>query len=518
MGILKLKPGHWYTLAGLIIAGLIGVQVYWISNSISMQKLALERRLKEDVDLAVEAVEEDAFCFTFYSRAYMKPGEGMYMLKQKWDDGFIGPERGGFIDTLNLYNVFPTTAERDTFIKDNSIWFERYPATVDVTMRFSYVGLNPNMKARDVNNYEVKDINSSNFKDKLQNNFTIDQAIDISLLNSEIKTVLTKNKIDTSYAMGIYNQQTAKYEYLTTGANPKQLDKNSVRTQMLANKFSKPYELRLFVPDSFMSVVRSLLVMMVSSLIIIVLLVSAYVYFIRTILNQKKLSEMKNSFINNITHEFRTPITNINLAIENWHGKDLNGSAQYLRIIAEENKHMERNVEQILQLATLESDVVRKYFARTNIHTILHEALSSFSIQTESAKGKIELKENAKNPYLYCNAQQIKNMLQNLIDNAIKYRSNKPPHIIISTYETGSHFVIQVDDNGIGMSGDTQQYIFNRFYRGHTGDRHDVKGFGLGLSYVKYIVEAHEGEINVKSKTGQGTCFTIYLPKSLETI
>ncbi len=518
MRIGKIKPVYWYGIAGLIIVSLIGVQVYWITNTIRMQKLALERRLKEDVDLAVKKVEEDAFCFTFYSRAYMKAGEGMYMVKQKWDEGFVGPERGGFIDTLSLYNVFPTSSMRDTFIKDRSIWFEKYPATVDVTMRFSYVGLNPNIKAKDVHNYEVRDINSTNFKDVLQNNFTIDQAIDISLLNDELKTVLAKNKLDTGYAMGIYNQQTNKYEYLTTGVNAKQLDNSSIRAYMLANKFNKPYELRLFVPDSFMSVVRSLFVMMVSSLIIIILLVSAYVYFIRTILNQKKLSEMKDTFINNITHEFRTPITNINLALENWHGKDLNGSAQYLRIIAEENKHMERNVEQILQIATLENDVVRKYFARTNIHNILHEAMASFNIQLESVRGKIVLKENAKNPYLYCNAQQIKNMLQNLIDNAIKYRGTKPPHITVSTYDTGSHFVLQVDDNGIGMSSETQQYIFNRFYRGHTGDRHDVKGFGLGLSYVKYIVDAHEGEINVKSKTGQGTCFTIYLPKSLETI
>jgi two-component system phosphate regulon sensor histidine kinase PhoR len=196
-----------------------------------------------------------------------------------------------------------------------------------------------------------------------------------------------------------------------------------------------------------------------------------------------------------------------------------NGSTRlYVDVIAEENKHMERNVEQILQLAVLEADTERKYFHRTNINALIEEAIKSFSIQLQHTGGVIKTDFNAENPYLYCNGQQMRNMLQNLLDNAIKYRSPQPPVISISTFDTGSHFVVQVEDNGIGMSVETQQHIFDRFFRGNTGDRHDVKGFGLGMSYVKYIVGAHEGEINIKSKQGKGTRITIYLPKTLETV
>jgi two-component system phosphate regulon sensor histidine kinase PhoR len=188
-----------------------------------------------------------------------------------------------------------------------------------------------------------------------------------------------------------------------------------------------------------------------------------------------------------------------------------------MSIIDEENKHIERNVEQILQLATLENTNGKNRFEKTDIHKLILEAINAFNMQLQNTGGEIITEFNAAAPYILCNRDQIKNMLQNLIDNAIKYRESEP-RITIATYLTAHSFVIQVEDNGIGMSSDTQKYIFERFYRGHSGDRHDVKGFGLGLSYVKYIVDAHKGEIHVKSKPGKGTKFTIYLPQNPEAV
>jgi two-component system phosphate regulon sensor histidine kinase PhoR len=337
------------------------------------------------------------------------------------------------------------------------------------------------------------------------------------MLNQLIVEVLKKNKLDTIYHAGIRKENEAKFEYLTPGTDKQVLAKANVRTRLLEDKFNKPYELLVYVPGTFTSVIRSLMLMMVSSLVIILVLLMSYIYFVRTILAQRRLSEMKNTFINNITHEFRTPITNISLAVENWRDSK-NNDGLYAGIIEEENKRMERNVEQILQLAVLEADASKKYFSKINITHLIEDAVRAFSIQIQNTGGRISTQYNASNPYLYCNEQQIRNMLQNLIDNAIKYRSVHQLVIQISTFDTGSHFVIQVEDNGIGMSHETQKFIFNRFFRGNTGDRHDVKGFGLGMSYVKHIVDAHEGEINIKSKIGRGTKITIYLPKTLETI
>lgn len=223
---------------------------------------------------------------------------------------------------------------------------------------------------------------------------------------------------------------------------------------------------------------------------------------------------MKNMFINNITHEFNTPITNINLAIENWRHAKAN-SEYYMGIINEENIHMEKNVEQILQLATIEHNHIRIYPDRLNINELICETVNSFEIQLEQIKGLVVYNFTADKNILG-DRQLLKNLFYNLIDNAIKYRKDDLK-INISTYDIKNKIAIKIEDNGIGMSADTQKYIFDRFYRGDKSDRHDIKGFGLGLSYVKYIVNAHKGDIVVESKKGMGTTFTIYLPRHLKT-
>jgi len=513
----KRNTVYLFYLIGFVIAGLVGVQLYWINNSIHAQKATIERSLKEDMESVVKQVEDDAYCFTYFSKAFVKKGEGVYLIKQKWADGkFVGPDKGGYIDTLNLYNLFPT-AKDSVFINDKTVWFEQYAATVDVTMRFSFTGMNPNIKRNDTASYQINNISGENFRQVLANKFRIDEAINVKLLNELIVDVLKKNKLDTVYSAGIRKENEKNFEYLTTAADQQLLESSSIKTKLLEDKFNKPYELLLYVPDTFASVVRSLMLMLVSSIVIILILVIAFIYFIRTILSQARLSTMKNIFINNITHEFRTPITNINLAVENWRDNPANSDV-YLGIIEEENKHIERNVEQILELAVLEADVNKQQFSKVNAMQLISDAVRAFDIQIQDIDGMISIHNNASSAYVYGNEQQLKNMLQNLIDNAIKYRSNNNLVITISTFDTGSHFVLQVEDNGIGMNAETQKYIFNRFFRGNTGDRHDVKGFGLGMSYVKHIVDAHEGEINIRSKLGMGTRITIYLPKTLETI
>lgn len=505
-----------FCLIGFVILSLIGVQLYWIQHSIVAQKQALDRNLKEDIDAVVKEVEESAHCFTLYSKAYIKKGEGVYIVKQRWDNGrFKGPANDGYVDTLQLYNLFPADGRDSFFYTNRSLSFESYPATVDVTLRFSFIGDWGGVK-HDTSAYQVPNLSADNFRGLLANKLKVNEAIDMHLLDTLIKDVLLRNKIDTVYDAGIQMHNADVFEYMRSNALTEHLTHANVKIDFLSNKFNVLYALLLYITDTYSRIIRSLLVMMISSFIIILVLIISYIYFIRTILNQRRLSEMKNAFINNITHEFRTPITNINLAVENW--KDNSNSERYIGIIAEENSHMERNVEQILQLAVLEADTKRKHFHKTNINGLIEEAVKSFAIQLQHIDGAIQLNLNAANPQLFCNAPQIRNMLQNLIDNAIKYRSGHPLMLTISTYDTGSHFVLQIEDNGIGMSIDTQKHIFDRFFRGSTGDTHDVKGFGLGMSYVKYIVDAHEGEINIKSKQGKGTRITIYLPRTLETV
>jgi two-component system phosphate regulon sensor histidine kinase PhoR len=515
MNRLLKRPNTLFYLIGLALAGLIGVQVYWIINSIRLQKTAVDRMLKEDIGIVAKQVEDEAYCFSFFSKAFVNKGEGMYIVKQKWEDGrYKGPGQGGYLDTLDLFNVF-FMGKDTSFYKERTLWFENNPATVDVALKFTFIGQNPNIRRRDTSSYIINNLTPANYKDVLANKFKVDEAINMHLLDSLIKRTLRKSRLDTAYYAGIRQEGETGFEYLKPGTTPRHLESNTIKATFLESRFDKPYKLILYVPDSFNSAIRSMAVMMVSSFIIMVILVVAFAYFIRTIMKQRKLSEMKNTFINNITHEFRTPITNINLAIENWQDMP-ERSRSYLNIIAEENRHMEKNVEQILQLATIEhSNGHFHAFENVNIHTLAKETGETFRLQLDKINGRIDYNFNAQQPWVRGERSQLKNLLHNLIDNSIKYRS-KDLHISIHTYDVGQQFVLQIKDNGIGMSAETQKHIFMQFYRGHCGDTHDVKGFGLGLSYVKHIVESHNGEIHVQSKPGKGTHFTIYFPKNLE--
>ena len=225
---------------------------------------------------------------------------------------------------------------------------------------------------------------------------------------------------------------------------------------------------------------------------------------------------MKSMFINNITHEFNTPITNIHLAVENWRNARTN-TPFYANIIEEENNHLQKNVEQMLQLATLEHTNIATYIDRVDINELVKETVSVFEIQLERINGVVEY-HLSPGLFVYGDRQLIRNLLHNLIDNAIKY-SKANLKIEISTFVSGDDDVaIQIQDNGIGMSAETMKYMFALFYRGYKSDRHDVKGFGIGLSYVKYIVEAHHGRIQVKSrKNAKGRSSLVYLPKNLNT-
>jgi two-component system phosphate regulon sensor histidine kinase PhoR len=510
---LRKDSKYLFVLIGLVMAGLIGIQVYWVSHGLKLQKTELERRLKEDIAAVSKDVENDAYCFSLTARSYFKKGEGIYLIKQSFKNGaFVGPEKGGYIDTLDMFNIF--YMKDDTlFYRDKNVTFETYPTIVDVSLKFTAIGASPRITRKDTSAY-LAALNDSNFKEVLANKFKVDEVIDMQLMDSLVIDVLKNNKLSSVYELGIRKEGTREYEYLKTGSNATHLNTSPLTASFLnTNRFNRPYELVLYLPDTFKTVLRSMSIMMASSVLIIFILILSYAYFVRTILKQRRLSEMKTTFINNITHEFRTPITNINLAIENWK-ESSHKNGYYLDIIEAENKHMEKNVQRILQLATMENMRVKDSFSKVDIHALIKETTNTFSIQLEKVKGKVTCHFNASDPYVYSDSEQMKTMFHNLLDNAIKY-SDKEPEIVISTYNASQQLIIQFEDNGIGMCPETQKHIFTRFYRGHTGDRHDVKGFGLGLNYVKNIVEAHDGEIYVKSKHEKGTRFTIYLPENI---
>ncbi len=247
---------------------------------------------------------------------------------------------------------------------------------------------------------------------------------------------------------------------------------------------------------------------------ILLFILAYFVYTVFIILRQKKLSDIKNDFINNMTHELKTPISTIRLASESLLN-DANNSPEKLEkfssIIYKENKRLEQQVERVLNMAKLDKGEVKLKFSTFDVHEIIEEAKENFEFNQIEEGGTIELDFKAENTIIQSDMVHFTNVIYNLLDNAIKY-TDRVPHIKISTHNAKQKIIIQIKDNGNGISKDNIRFIFDKFYRVPTGNLHDVKGFGLGLFYVKSIIQKLNGTVQVKSQIGVGSEFTIILP------
>lgn len=273
----------------------------------------------------------------------------------------------------------------------------------------------------------------------------------------------------------------------------------------------------IVVPNIKNLVLKSLRWRIATSIFFTLIILAAFYLTARTMLRQKKLAEIKNDFINNMTHEFKTPIATISLAVDAMRNEkvisDKDKLGYFSSIIKEENQRMNRQVETILKASQLEKQEVDLNLKPVHVHEIIHDVVDNFVLQLDEKKGKVELQLNAANDLINADEVHLSNLVNNLMDNAVKYsKDNTPPSIKLSTSSNAKYFTIRIEDNGIGMNRDTIKRIFERFYRAHTGNVHNVKGFGLGLSYVKTMVEAHDGDIKAESTLGKGSIFTIDLP------
>lgn len=249
---------------------------------------------------------------------------------------------------------------------------------------------------------------------------------------------------------------------------------------------------------------------------IAILVLGFFIYTLDVILKQKKLSDIKTDFINNMTHELKTPISTIRLSSETllseYESMDAGKLLRYSSIIYKENKRLEQQVERVLNVAKLDKGEVKFENTVFDIHEVIEEAKDNLEYnQLEELNGKITLEIHAKNSLVFGDEVHITNVIYNLLDNAIKY-CVKAPDITIKTQNVKQKIHLTISDNGKGISKDNQKYLFDKFYRVPTGNLHDVKGFGLGLFYVKSIVEKMNGEVSVKSAVGKGSHFTIVLP------
>lgn len=273
----------------------------------------------------------------------------------------------------------------------------------------------------------------------------------------------------------------------------------------------------VIIPHQKSSIIKELSWMIAGAVLFTLIIITAFYLTVSTLLKQKKISEIKSDFINNMTHEFKTPIATISLAVDALKNDKVIGNIEktnyFTTIIKDENKRMNKQVESILQAALLDKEELQLNLKPLHLNEIVANSYSYFKIILEQNNGTADVQLNADNDVILGDEVHINNLVRNLMDNAIKYcKPDVPPHLRITTTNNKKTISLFIEDNGIGMSKETVARVFEKFYRAHTGNVHNVKGFGLGLTYVKAIVDSHRGKIKVDSTLGKGTVLTVEIP------
>ncbi|WP_064196164.1 MULTISPECIES: sensor histidine kinase KdpD [Emticicia] len=338
------------------------------------------------------------------------------------------------------------------------------------------------------------------------------ERLDRQSLDTLLKKELRSRGITIPYQHGVKNGSNMIFSSFAVNYTP-ELIKKAYKVLLFPNDL-QPHNHFLYVyfPDTQSFILRNMWSVFLSSALLLLAVGGIFYSSISTMMKQKKLADIKNDFINNMTHEFKTPISTISLAVEVMKDSDVKKDAgkmnRYLNIIQDENRRLGTQVEKVLQMALLDKGEVKLRMGEVDVHETIEQVLTNLSVQIEQKNGIVNLELEAENSEIIADEVHLTNIIYNLLDNANKY-SPENPVITIRTENVGNLLKVSIADKGIGMSKDQVARIFERFYRVPTGNLHDVKGFGLGLSYVKKMVELHNGQIFVESKLGEGSKFEI---------
>lgn len=391
----------------------------------------------------------------------------------------------------------------------------------------------------------IKDI----FRGVLMADRPLAERVNRFMLDTLLRQALNERGISIPFDYAVRSPQQGDLLFTSTGltlgnmpvaartAIQQQFEESNYKAALFPNNMLETGNyIYLFFPDQRAFILSRMTATLAGSAILILVIMGCFYVAITTILRQKKMADIKNDFINNMTHEFKTPISTIGLAVEMardqlaaTHSPVLAGAgdttvgsgltdrlARYVGIIRDENQRLGSHVEKVLQMALLDKGEVKLALTSVNVHNVIEKVLNTMSLSIEQRQGEVDMEFDAINEVVLADEVHLTNMLYNLIDNAIKY---SPDHVVIrlrtsnTTLPNGKPAVaIAVADEGLGLTKEQTSRIFETFYRVPTGNRHDVKGFGLGLSYVKKMVDEHQGQITVTSTPGQGSEFQLIIP------
>jgi len=349
---------------------------------------------------------------------------------------------------------------------------------------------------------------------QLSSNFffaEVNTPISPELLDSLLKKEMFIRQIRADYELGIYkaSDDTLVYGEYIPATIQRQIDHAN---DPIGNASSDKSNFALYFPNKYSIIAGELKIWMFSS-VMLLLMLAFFIYAILSLLKEKRLSEIKEDFINNLTHEFKTPIANIEIASEVLKKNTFDPAKRehYFDIIQNENKRLKTQVERVLQMATIDQQALSLDLKPINIHHLLRQLSENIGLRIHEKSGNLHMDLQAENPELLADEFHLTNSMYNMLDNAEKYSKNHP-EISISTRNEKNGILITIRDSGIGIKEEFQNLVFDKFFRVPTGDVHNVKGFGLGLSYVKAIIEAHQGYVTLHSELNRGSQFDIFLP------
>ena len=513
-------------LMSAALTGIILVQAYWIQNAISLRKTIFNQQVTEVLHRVVDKMERKATAdivkeFNLFEQDLFERVPIDSMAEELLADGALEIEGSDLEEEIELAPTVPALeGPAAAFQPVNPILETR-------TMVFDVEGqddaqMMPALllemeRALMENVAHLDEVLDQMLQEMVHKSTDPNHRVDPFLLDSILNDELQQSGINTPYNFGVLM---AEKKLVGIG-----LDEEGSEEGLLSSPFSvslNPGNLmtrpdRLFVtfPNSDKYVLRSITSLLAGSFLFTLIIILGFSYAIHIIFRQKQLSDIKTDFINNMTHEFKTPIATISLAVDSMNNPIVlehpERIQQYTGIIRDENKRMNSQVEKVLQMALLDKNEVKLTSESMDMHSIIGTAMDTIALQIDQANGDIKADLKASRPMVNGDEVHLTNVVRNLLDNAMKYTPSEP-RILIETWNDKRGIYISITDNGIGMDRETQKRIFEKFYRVPKGNVHDVKGFGLGLTYVKHILDAHEGSITVKSQLNKGSKFTIYLP------
>ncbi|WP_257018509.1 sensor histidine kinase [Winogradskyella pacifica] len=508
-------------LMSLSLIGIIFVQSFFINNSIINEDKNFTFSVKRSLSYVSKAIEEYEF------RNYFDK-IGPYLNKEnKMDSSIIKQLLISEEDDIND----KTIVHRNTVLEErfkvpslfneidadsfsiSKLYSERITETYNITTIDGVRRIDPETRIREYSSLNAfdKQFYEDSFKDLLKDKLVYNR-VTAKQVETFLRRELEDEGVSLDFEFAIYDNDLAtKVQSQNFEMSP---DAHGVKI-FLDNNNESSYNLWIDFPERKKYLISSIFWMIVLSIIFTGIIIIAYTSAIYQLIRQRQISQIKTDFINNMTHEFKTPIATINLALDSIKNpkiiNDQEKVLRYLGMIKEENKRMHAQVENVLRISKLDKNELNISKERLDLHDLVEDAITHVELIVEDRKGYVKTHLKADHTSVLANDTHFTNVIVNVLDNAIKYSDNAPK-IDVYTENVGNNIIVKISDQGNGMSKAVAKRVFEKFYREHTGNVHNVKGHGLGLAYVKKIVEDHQGHISVESEKGKGSTFIIKMP------